>query len=273
LTTLYPQPPGRARAFTVIEVSVTIIIITMLTGLVMVMANRAIRGARRDAERQVLIALKKSITAFETEFGFVPPLADDAIGIFGGQPAAVGNTPDGLARLQGFVSPNLGALPITGETRFSINALQYYLMGLCPVDGAPGSAFTRPNADGTFAKRGKAYDSFYDASSQSKRIQTDPSGTAIFNDRWGSPIRYYRWEPRPGFATAAPGTPDARLRTLVPRAAGDPRLDVKVRGARYALVILGEDKLTDDGAPIEVGNGMEPPVSGAAADDIVEVEE
>ena len=199
-----PRNPAsllRRRAFTLLEVSVTIIIIAMLTGLALHMANRAIRASRRTAERQVLVALKKSITGFQNEFGFLPPLVKDTAPIVGNQPNVYGLDAAGQAYLQGFDSPLPGANVINPDLRYSVNSLTYYLMGLCNfgtplIDGAPGSQFTTPKADGSFTRRGKAYDSFYDASNQVRRIgQGNP--TITFNDRWNNPIRYYRWEPRP----------------------------------------------------------------------------
>jgi hypothetical protein len=162
-------------------------------------------------------------------------------------------------------------------------------MGMCddndpvsgkPVDGAAGPTFTAPRADGSFTQKGKAIESKFDVSSNLMRLTApgsviDRSGRIY--DRWHTPIRYYRWETRPPEPGANPGTPAAKARTLLPRAIGagqDPRLNVRARGARYALVSLGRDMATDSGPPLEVGDTapLAPPIDKAAADDIVEVE-
>lgn len=324
-----PHNPGRflaARAFTLIEVSITIIIIAVLAGIVLIAVGKARRVAQLTGERQVLVALKQSITAFENDFGFLPPLVHDNAGpsrvesndpdppgawpsfsagadsrtgpvdrdpIYDNQlqPVAVGGSRDATRRereqafLEGFSGAGAGATPIAWDFRYSAYSLPYYLMGVLDVqdmnkaiDGADGPRLTAPRPDGTFTRRGKAYDAFYDISTNIKRKGTDASSPqygVTFNDRWNRPIRYYRWEARPASSTAAPGSPESKARTLVPRAAGDPRTNPKLRGARYALVILGEDHLTDMRRPIEVGDdgALNPPLNDTVKDDIVEVEE
>ncbi len=321
--------PGRvlaASAFTLIEVSITIIIIAVLAGIVLVAVGKARHGAQLTGERQVLVALKQSITAFENDFRFLPPLVHDNAGssrvenndpdppgpwpTFSAgadsrmgpvdrdptydnqlQPVAIGGSHDATRRdreqafLQGFSGPGAGAAPINWDFRYSAYSLPYYLMGVLDVqdgtkaiDGADGPRMTAPRADGTFTRRGKAYDAFYDISTNIKRKGTDASSPqygVTFNDRWNRPIRYYRWEARPASPAAAPGSPESKARTLVPRAVGDPRINPKLRSARYALVILGEDHITDMRAPLEVGldGAISPPLNDTVKDDIVEVEE
>ncbi len=207
------------------------------------------------------------------------------------QPVALGGSSDAArlaadnAYLQGFTSA-AGNTVIDSDYRFSNYSLSYYLMGLLDVpsanngkaiDGVDGPAMTAPREDGTFTQRNKRYEASYDVSRETRRIGRDLASQfgITFNDRWGKPIRYYRWEPRPARASAAPGSPDSVVRTLIPRAVGDPRTNPKIRGARYALVITGEDRKTDMRTPIEVGSTADPnpPLSKTIDDDIVEVEE
>lgn len=301
--------------FTLLEALIVIIIIALLSGVLLVGVRRALEVGRREAERQILIAFKQGITNFENEFRFLPPLVADGGGSYpeagGGypnlpglsstpigpnpnynnslQPAVVGGVADQAslavhnAFLQGFQGPSVTAAPLEWDYRFSVHSMPYYLMGMLntpgaggnPIDGAQGPRFTAPRVDGSFTGRGKAYDAFYDPGDQVRRLAFNGSPQVAFNDRWGRPIRYYRWEPRPGSPTAQLGTPEASARTMVPRAAGDPRINTKVRGARYALVITGPDGVTDMQSPIMVGDDAQPspPLSAGVKDDIVEVEE
>lgn len=319
--------PGAPAGFTLIEMSIVLIIIVMLSSLVLVAASRAMQSARRSAERQTLVSLKQAITQFKNTFDMLPPLVHDNAVLTpetedpnppsapwptftGGSDLTVGpvDNPDGAYRviamgqskdpmrranerayLQGFDGTGSGSGPIVWDYRFSMYSLAYYLMGALdvidpdrnkPLDGAVGSKFTAVAPDGTFTGRGKAYEAFFDVSQHARRLSSPggspPNGARItFNDRWGRPIRYYRWEPRPAQAGAAPGSPESRARTLVPRAAGDPRKNPELRSAGYALVILGENRYTDMRAPIEVG--IDPVLDGdhrrAVEDDIVEVGE
>lgn len=302
-------------AFTLLEALIVIIIIALLSGLVLVGVRRAVEVGRREAERQILVAFKQGITNFENEFRFLPPLVSDNIssypeapagypvipGIPAGpvapnasyanslQPVVIGGLTDPATRrahdafLQGFESTSDTAAPLQADYRFSVHSLPYYLMGMLnvpgaggkPADGADGPRFTAPRVDGSFTGRGKAYEAYYDPGDQVKRLAGANSASVRFNDRWGSAIRYYRWETRPGSAAAQLGTPESRTRTMVPRAAGDPRTDTKLRGARYALVIVGPDRVTDMGPPVMVGDDAAASItySPNVKDDLVEVEE
>jgi prepilin-type N-terminal cleavage/methylation domain-containing protein len=304
-----PLPPNRSvvavhgrraadeRGFTLVEVTVTIIIISLLSAIVLVAVAKARRSAQQSDERQLLVALKQGIVQFESEFKFLPPLVTSArLGnnpLHGNslQPVVLGENSNAAQRvterayLQGFTGPTASGV-IPDDERYSVYSLSFYLMGACndndptsrkPVDGAAGPSFTAPREDGSFTQKGKSYEAIYDPSTQIKRF----SSNGVLNDRWGSPIRYYRWDTRPPDPAASPNTANAKARTMLPRAIGagmDPRLNARARGARYALVILGENQRTDSRRPLEVGDTgpVVPPLDDDTfrdtADDIVEVE-
>lgn len=194
------------------------------------------------------------------------------------------------AYLNGYKTANPTAAPgdesdrLDPDRRYSVYSLQYYLMGMLdisdnspnakPVDGAKGAQFTKVREDGLFEQRGKAYEAFFDASKDPKRLVTENTGPNsevrfVMNDRWLHPIRYYRWKPRP----AVGGN---QAVNLVPRSVGDPRTNPELRDAEFAIVSIGADGLTDDGKPIRVGvkpGDADSPnnVSPSIIDNIVEV--
>lgn len=188
--------------------------------------------------------------------------------------------------------------------RYSIYSLTYYLTGALdapavgtddkdPIDGAIGPKFKTPDTNGVFARGGKAHDALFDATGKGRLqyitaprqagaqaeyiVDPVPANDAarqkpVLTDRWGQPIRYYRWRPRQENG--------ALVAFNVPRAIGDPNLEsgLALRSAEYALLSTGPDRRTDERGPFpkRASNAPPPPETDpdAAAsrnDDIVEL--
>ncbi len=300
------------RAFTLVETTITVVIIAILASILLVAVGRGLIFARESAERQNLVALKFAVTQFKTEFGFYPPVIQDnnrsnypsfaagtdsrvgPIDDLGGSQQPVvfeGTRVDArLARetayLQGYTTAT-GNTVIDPDYRYSDYSLATYLAGALDdfdinrkaIDGAMGPKFTKPGETGAFAQRGQAYDAYFDFSKGGRGTReavddramalSNPQRRPIIKDRWGTAIRFYRWLPRADTSGAA----DAKPSILIPRTVGDPRTNPALAGAEFAIVSLGNDKATDDGRPIAVGDlnaaGGTPNVS--TKDNIVEV--
>ncbi|MBX3401868.1 MAG: type II secretion system protein [Phycisphaeraceae bacterium] len=266
-----PQRTRSRRAFTLIEASVTIIIIAMLAGILMFAVRKGVQGARLAAERQLLNALSMGVQSFRNDHGFLPPLIDDRLD---GAGNPVGNVLDGQNRPRVRDSDFLMSAGTSdpNDPRYSVYALQWYVMGMLdmpvagrPLDGAAGPGITKPQPDGTFAGRGKVYDAKFDVGRIGSRnkinIGADEARISL-TDRWGSNIRYYRWKPQYGA--------DGQVaQYLVPRAVGDHRSNADVRSAEYAIVSLGPDLRTDERRPLPTAGNVTAAVDPAALDESV----
>lgn len=217
------------RGFTLIEALVVIIVIGILATLIFSAIGAARRSAISTAERAMIRSISVSVSQFEQEFGFLPPLVDDS--------TPLGPTRQPLIRSDAFLrsdeEPN--------EPRYSRYSLVFYLMGVLdapmaggePIDGSRGPTFTKPRPDGSFTRSGRAYEPLYDLSRQPERLQRDANDSALvwMNDRWGQPIRYYRWL----HDATVQDTDDLN----VPADLGDPAAVPELRSARYAIVSMG----------------------------------
>src|SRR5262249_43371540 len=67
----------RARGFTVIELSIVLIIIAILSAIALVAIRGTVLTSRTAAEKQVCIALRQGVEQFKQQFNFLPPLIDD----------------------------------------------------------------------------------------------------------------------------------------------------------------------------------------------------
>lgn len=257
----------------------TIIIISMLAGILLFAVRKGVLGARAAAERQLLNALSTGVQSFRNDHGFLPPLIDDRLDTLGNPMGTVldgQNRPrtrdDDFLMSAGASNPN--------DPRYSIYALQWYVMGMLdipvppgrPLDGAAGPQFTKPQRDGTFAGRGQVFNSSFDVARLGQRnklnIDTGDPARISVTDRWGSNIRYYRWKPQYGA--------DGNIaQYLVPRAVGNAADNVELRSAEFAIVSLGPDQLTDDRRPLPTAGNVTTAVDPAALsetirDDLVE---
>lgn len=298
---------GGKRAFTLIEVVIVLTIIIILTSLVFVAVGGVIRTARASIEQQFLRAVGVAVTQFEQQHNFFPPLLDNRPLAPDGSPALAIEVPSGSAagRLLLLSEQFRGGAseatlpPVTlmdrylryeieaDEPRWSNRALSAYLLGGLGrrVNGSNGPGSRPPNADGTFDLSGRPVGALLDAGVLLRRLvgaRFDNDGTdvlvvdpGVINDRWGVPIRYYRWLPTlhvdpavsggsvPACVFPFPptpfdaGSPDAVLANAparagevrsynVPPAVGDPAEETSLRNAKYAIVSAGPDGLFGD---------------------------
>lgn len=256
---------GRARAgFTLIELAIVIVVIALLATMGVVAAGRAIRSSRNAAERQLLVAIRQGVDAFRMQFGFLPPLVIDGDNVPPGAqptttngPLTTGSPKQPVVRNEAFLSRSTptGA----NEPRSSVYTVPYYLMGMLdmpdggtppkPIDGFEGSSFSTPLSNGTFSQRGAPISPLLDSAALRNRVWRSANPNyqwqIVVMDRWQTPIRFYRWQPR--FDTGANSSTRGMLQQhFVPREVGDPNTKAELRSAEYAIVSLGADRKTDE---------------------------
>lgn len=267
-----PARPARLarsarRAFTLVEAVLVVAIIIVLTGLLFVAVGQSIKLARRTVEQQFVRSLKVAVDQFKQQYGFLPPLLNDA------QPldetanrvrlvAVNGTEANDLLEFARFLRYEK---PPASAARYSTRALPVYLLGGLgkQIGGTDQPGFGQPAADGTFDRAGKKSAPLFDTSSSSERLQrtatTDPGE---FRDRWGRAIRFYRWtptlhtdrDPPPDCLYPFPPTPPGNVAGRkgevrsynVPPAVGDPAEEQGLRSAAYAIVSAGADGLFGD---------------------------
>lgn len=274
-----PHAVRTARGFTLIEITVVVVIITILSALTLVGVGGAIRSARRASEIELLRNLSRGVESFQQQFGFPPPLVNDdkngagpietvnsvkRIRIAGAATFGDESGPVSYLRYQSDAAIDTTPPPNTNwakSYRYSELSIPYYILGTLDktIDGVDGPGFTKPLASGQFSKVGGKVAPLFDVSSISERLagsSTDPTQTRLL-DRWKNPIRYYRWEP---LLHSASGTPTLRPKSPVPASVtnnpaqagevwdynvpifvGDPRENSSLRGAKWALVSEGPD--------------------------------
>lgn len=248
------------RGFSIIEIALVVIIIALLAGILMVGLNVSIKGARRASEQQMLLSMKMLCVQFKDSFDFLPPLVRDAA------PGPLDGDDDPIVRSNDFLEDPAAN---GGGVLYSEYSLGYYLLGAADkkVDGIDGFGYTKPNkpvvpASGTdlrgkFSKRGSKHEPQIDLNKVSARVVRDSNAPADagFNmikvrDRWGNPIRYYRWMNKYYTTGAQKGEIEE---FHVPPEVGDPQKNPLLRSAEFAILSLGPDGKISADDIVEVG--------------------
>jgi len=289
-----------ARAFTIVELGVSILVVAILIALLIVGIARVSETAQAGAERQNLASLRIAIDSFEADFGFLPPMMKDGIVYSTADPPRPTGPPplmdDTLAVYREDVPEDVDflrrATASGADLRFSVYSLATYLVGAqdqpidggLVVDGKAGPGLRTPRRDGTFqVTGGKVIDPLFDLRGQSERLAevNAEEGRYELRDRNGVAYRYYRWLPDDTTA-GVPAGKTVRDLLNVPELVGDPAQDVSLRDARYAIVAAGPNEvfgevLTDSRDALiraigRSGSGTDADLEAAGrADNIVEV--
>lgn len=252
-----------ARGFTIIELSIVLILVFLIATIAFVTFGRAIRGGRESAERLFLNHLKVAVEAFKQDHGFLPPLVNDNLFTSPMGENRAGSPLDAVTQ-QPMVRD---AAFLRGETmptapRWSVFSIPMYISGVMGAaqDGIEGPGMTKPNDDGTFSRSGRKYEAYFDSARDPARFRRNPAGhqgdsEVVMVDRWGkssasaqwlpfNTIRYYRWEPR----FFPPNTPNAgKVQNYnVPKVVGLPSANEALRTSGYAIVSKGPDGQAND---------------------------
>lgn len=241
-------------AFTLLEMLLTIFIISVLLGILAVGFRTLSVTAGANALQQDLISVRNSVTQFKEQFGFLPPLVDDN-GPIAGVQVVVYNT---QSRVSADATAAQDFLRQGDDDRFSVFSLAYYLVGALDeaIDGVDGVGMTTPNQDGTFNLRGKSYEPFFDpgAGGAGGILQLGDDltdGEVALADRFGTPYRYYRWLPEADVNEQDDLNVPTRVRNIFV-ATADP-LPSELLNATYAIVSAGPDRVfgtADDAAEV-----------------------
>lgn len=242
------------RAFTVIELSIVLVIIALVAGILIVGVRHALIGARLASERQFVTTLRMGVEQFKEQFKVLPPLVDDDTAIT----ASPFEVP-----IAGFVlGDNQSVLKFltlqsdADEPRYSERTLPLYLMGAGnkEIDGVEGMGFTAVERNGQFSKRGKPFEPYFAADREQTRIVTSGArgeDTKLY-DKFlrprGVPIRYYRWLPTyydRNNVVAGSQVGDVKGHN-VPFAVGDPASNGMLRDAEYAVISAGQNNAFGD---------------------------
>ncbi|MBY0309351.1 MAG: prepilin-type N-terminal cleavage/methylation domain-containing protein [Phycisphaerales bacterium] len=210
--------PARARGFTLLEILLVVVILTVLAALLFVAIGAAVRSVRKAGEQQYVRSLAQAVEQYRQSFGALPPLVADGPADSDGplvvNPSAGPARPrfkgeaagSDLSRIARFLRYELdpdNGQPASG--RYSVYTLPVYVLGVLGkrYDGADGPGFTRPDTDGVFSRSGPVTQPLFDVSRQTERLvragtvgsEDDPACRTVLVDRWGRAIRYYAWLP------------------------------------------------------------------------------
>jgi hypothetical protein len=280
------------RGYSLIEVTVVSVVIIILTALVLVAIGPMVRSVRNDSERQFLRSLVVSTEGFRQRFGGLPPLVNDQTPLV--QVSLLG-TSVGTARW--VVNPRFsaGGSPESfmqyadgaGVSRGSTLSPTIFLLGVLPerIDGVQGAGMTAVDpSTGAFNIGGPVIQPFFDTNSVRERLARTtlqvPQGTPgetfqFLRDRWGNPVRFYRWQPsryvsaglapasvyegwrRDGTRGPLIGSTSAAAGEVysynVPVLLGNPWANADIRGATFAYVSAGADGQLDETLPPDEG--------------------
>lgn len=168
------------RAFTLLEILLSVLIIGVLISLLFVVASAARKSIARVADQRMVESLRTGAVQFKDKFAFSIPLVKDQV-------TAAGSGADTRARLKldtstnergilvystsvpadvtALTVPTIGPDPDNPlqDNRYSEQSLPYYLFGALeaavmssgqlntlPIDGVSGVGFYKPTVNGTF---------------------------------------------------------------------------------------------------------------------------
>lgn len=233
---------GRQAGYTLVEMVFVITVVIVLMALTAVSVGGAVRSSRLAAERYYLTSLRTGVEQFKASFGFYPPL--------------VRFVDANRAALFGEPFPDK-FLEDPSEPRYSEISLPIYLLGIAgqSVDGYDGAGQARPRRDGTWDRAAPRVEPFFDPSRDAMRLRN-----GRLEDRWRTPIRYYRWEPTLEPKTLAGGAINPAVGEIkthnIPHALfnaaeagwGENRNEgAGIRSANFAIVSAGPDGVIYDG--------------------------
>lgn len=227
------------RGFTIVELSVVIVIIAVLISILLVALGKVFRSTEEVGAERQLRAISDAINQFETDLGYYPPLLapnDDNWAL--GDPAPIDSAMR-LVIVPESLAGNASAQRLR-QTRYgSEYSLAVYLLGagdlngrigkagsaLSPVpnpgannehdDGLTGPGFRNPGPDRSWGgsadreknnpvKFGRSYGPYLDQSTLQNQLVVEPeSGLFKILDPWGQPVRYYTGWPVADSATRA----------------------------------------------------------------------
>ncbi len=224
--------PARRRAFSLVELLVSILVIGSLLSILLVALAKAKVFAGSTSDLQTALTVKTGVEQFKQEVGFLPPMVRERFTT----PLAVEATPGRIAVYSVRTPAHLAflrAMPVLDpqnpfeDNRYSDYTLAYYLAGSLgvnrgpgmnlPIDGVPGPGLYMPRADGTFDvprdveqaasgaagssnRAGKKFEAFIPVSGRGIKVVTNPSDPldVRVQDAKNASIRYYRWEHNDG---------------------------------------------------------------------------
>lgn len=196
----HPSPrqlPNARRAFTLLELLMSILIIGLLVGMLITAAVHVRRVVRETADRQVVINIGQAVGQFKKDFGFPPPLVRDQDANASPNRVVVAASGNRLARLNVYnpvvpadrlklaaPTPPFDIANPCADNRFSTVTLAAYLVGAvatpisatpppsgdpAPIDGVVGPGFYKPKRDGSFDVPGEVSNPSAAASDRSGR--------------------------------------------------------------------------------------------------------
>ncbi|TVQ61311.1 MAG: prepilin-type N-terminal cleavage/methylation domain-containing protein [Phycisphaerales bacterium] len=294
-----PRAAPRRNAFTLVELLVVVVIMLIVIGIVVVAGATIVAESRRASTERLMGAVANALEMFRADHGYYPPLLSHNNGNL--------HVPE--AQPNAFDSFTAG--PLADARFHSVYSLAAYLVGVgdlagegagggeyTEVDGVPGPGLRSPGIDRAWGgaidglqsaqppTTGRTFGPYIDVAAgrnmrQVRRgdvtsfapISPIPEQNVRFTivDRWGTPIRYYRyWPTREGdnaslanaplelfssdtVITLAPAYSSSPNASLTPEQLGRDRV---LFDAPYALLSAGPDTLFGSGPD-------EPPASGS----------
>lgn len=283
---------NRRTGFTLIELLTAIGIITLLVGIVGVVFSRVINKSERVATEQHLNSIKIALEQFKSDHGYYPPLLNDdpkpASEHYVPESQQSPSTRDAVESLRDSRYFSVHSLAVyligVGDLNPETDAEED------EHDGVAGPGFRSPGPDKSWGgaierttasdthrpvKSGRTYGPYVDVASGDRLRQTtldDFSRTEdgrfmnpqfdqqrnfyTLVDRWGKPIRYYRYWPTRSDAAGckerslarvpvellSPGVFGSAMKEVCGTPSWDPASDRELFTAEYMLLSAGPDE-------------------------------